>query len=258
MEDFEGELERGEADPVEGWDFGWFEGRATEERTDWGYAGLLAERIAAAEATLDVQTGGGEVYAGALAAARESAGRSPSAVRATDSYPPNLAIARERLAPYDGEVSACGNDEPLPFAEGTFDLVSSRHPVSTAWGEVARVLRPGGTFLSQQVGPGSNRGLYEFLLGPQPLDDRRSAENLARGARDAGLAVLDLREQSTRVEFFDLASVVHFLRKVVWTVPGFTVDGYRDRLAALYDRIRMEGSFVCHSERVLIVVRKPA
>lgn len=29
----------GESVPVRGWDFSWFEGRATEERPSWGYSG---------------------------------------------------------------------------------------------------------------------------------------------------------------------------------------------------------------------------
>lgn len=44
---------------VDGWDFSWFEGRATEERPPWGYARSMAERLAVASAALDVQTGGG-------------------------------------------------------------------------------------------------------------------------------------------------------------------------------------------------------
>ena len=58
------------------------------------------------------------------------------------------------------------------------------------------------------------------------------------------------------MEFFDLAAVVHFLRKVLWTVPGFSVDAYRDRLRALYDHIAEHGSFVCHSRRTLVEARR--
>ena len=43
---FESLVEEGAAVPVEGWDFGWFEGRATEERPPWGYARLMGERMA--------------------------------------------------------------------------------------------------------------------------------------------------------------------------------------------------------------------
>ena len=60
---FEQLIAEGESVPVEGWDFSWFEGRATEERPRWGYSRLLAGRMAGAAAGLDIQTGGGEVLA---------------------------------------------------------------------------------------------------------------------------------------------------------------------------------------------------
>jgi hypothetical protein len=60
-----------------------------------------------------------------------------------------------------------------------------------------------------------------------------------------------------RVEFFDVGAVVYFLRKVVWTVPDFSVERYRDRLRELHRHIEAEGSFVAHSSRVLVEARKP-
>jgi hypothetical protein len=45
------------AAPVDGWDFSWLDGRATEERPSWGYARLMGERMAGARVALDVQTG---------------------------------------------------------------------------------------------------------------------------------------------------------------------------------------------------------
>jgi hypothetical protein len=122
---------------------------------------------------------------------------------------------------------------------------------------VARVLRPGGTFLSQMVGPGSVRELTDFMMGPQPVSDSRSPARAAAAARDAGLAVVDLREAALRMEFHDVAAVAVFLRKVIWIVPGFTIEGYRERLAAMHERIRQEGPFVAHAQRFLVEARKP-
>ncbi|MEO8222797.1 MAG: SAM-dependent methyltransferase, partial [Specibacter sp.] len=50
---------------VNGWDFSWLDGRVLEERPPWGFQGVMAERMAGAKASLDLQTGGGEVLAGA-------------------------------------------------------------------------------------------------------------------------------------------------------------------------------------------------
>jgi hypothetical protein len=73
---------------------------------------------------------------------------------------------------------------------------------------------------------------------------------------EVGLEVLDLREGALEVVFYDIAAVVHFLRKVLWTVPGFSVESYKDRLAAFHDQIERDDRFVAHSRRFLIEARR--
>ena len=241
------------AEPVEGWDFSWFEGRATEERPSWGYARMMGVRMASARAVLDIETGGGEVLAAVLTGAPQP----PPVLVATESWPPNLAIAAARLGPLGGRVVQAAGDACLPFAAGAFDLVVSRHPVETVWPEVARVLRPGGHYFSQQIGPGSNRELTDFMMGPQPVSLARDPRRAVADAEAAGLVVTDVREQALRTVFYDVGAVVYFLRKVLWTVPGFTVETYLAPLRRMHDQIRAEGRFVAHAQRFLIEARKP-
>ncbi|MHB1518479.1 MAG: class I SAM-dependent methyltransferase [Acidimicrobiales bacterium] len=250
---FDDLVSEGASVPVEGWDFSWFVGRATEERPSWGYATTLVDRMVDAAATLDVQTGGGEVLAFVLGQSI----RRPSVIAATESWPPNLEIARRNLDPFDVSVVEAADNAELPFDGNSFDLVVSRHPVVTVWDEIARVLRPGGTYLSQQVGAGSNRELVEAMMGPQRPTHARSARTAVQSAEATGLVVVDLREEALRTVFYDVGAVVHFLRKVLWTVPGFTVDAYRERLAAVHEQIQAEGSFVAHAQRFLIEARRP-
>jgi SAM-dependent methyltransferase len=248
MAKFDDFVAEGAATPVEGWDFSWFAGRATEERPPWGYARLIGERMAHAGRALDLQTGGGEVLAGIP--------KPPPVLVATEGWPPNAALARDRLAPLGGVVVEAGESDDLPFDDDAFDLVVSRHPVAVRWEEVARVLAPGGTYLSQQVGPGSVRELTDFIMGPQPVGMGRAPALARENATAAGLTVHDLRTAGLRMEFFDVAAVIVFLRKVIWIVPGFTVPAYLDRLRALHDRIEESGPFVAHSQRFLIEARK--
>src|SRR5436309_14871785 len=119
---------------VSGWDFGWLAGRATEQRPSWGYQRQMERRLAKASAALDIQTGGGEVLAGVASF--------PVLMAATESWPPNVALATQRLHPRGVVVVADPDEPPLPFAEAAFDLVLSRHPASVWWSEIARVLRP--------------------------------------------------------------------------------------------------------------------
>jgi SAM-dependent methyltransferase len=253
---FEDLLAEGAAVPTEGWDFSWFEGRATEERPSWGYAVSLAGRLAGARAALDVQTGGGEVLDFALGRAAPEA---PVLTVATEGWPANVAKATALLRPRGVAVVASPEDAPLPFADGTFDLVSSRHPVRPLWEEIARVLEPGGTYFAQHVGPRSVFELVEHFLGPQPpeVSAGRHPDRERADAEAAGLEIVDLRAARLRIEFHDIAAVVHFLRKVVWMVPGFTVSTYEERLRALHERIVSEGPFVAYSTRHLFEARKP-
>jgi len=133
----------------------------------------------------------------------------------------------------------------------------SRHPTVVRWPEIARVLVPGGTYFSQQIGAGSNRELTDAMMGPQVVDQSRSPARAASGAQLAGLEVIRLEERALRVEFFDVAAVVHFLRKVLWTVPGFTVAAYREPLRRVHEQIQADGAFVSHSQRLLIEAQKP-
>ncbi|MEU6283908.1 class I SAM-dependent methyltransferase [Streptomyces sp. NPDC047028] len=241
--------------PTEGWDFSWFEGRATEARPSWQYARSAGRRLARARAALDVQTGGGEVLDFALGCAEPER---PLSVAATEGWAPNVAKATALLRARGVLVVAAPDDAPLPFADGAFDLVLSRHPVAPHWAEIARVLRPGGTYFAQHVGPASVFELVEWFLGPQPEAVRRARdpERERAGAEAAGLEVVELRSERLRMEFHDIGAVVHFLRKVIWMVPGFGVEAYESRLRALHERIVDEGSFVAHSTRHLFDARK--
>jgi hypothetical protein len=236
---------------VDGWDFSWLDGRATEQRPSWGYQRLLGERLGGVHAALDLETGGGEVLDGCRSL--------PPLMAATESWPPNVAVASALLRPRGVVVVATEDEPPLPFGDAVFDLVSSRHPVRTWWAEIARVLCTGGTYFSQQVGPASVFELVEFFLGPQPASSRESRhpDHAVAAASEAGLEVVDLRSESLRTEFFDIGAVVYFLRKVIWMVPGFTVEQYRPRLRELHDLIERDGPFVAHTTRFLIEARKP-
>lgn len=250
MRRFESLVEEAEAAPVDGWDFGWLDGRATEERPSWGYQRLLGDRLAEATAALDIQTGGGEVLAGV-------ADRFPPTMVATEGWPPNVARATARLHPLGAVVVADPDDPPLPFADAAFDLVSSRHPAAVHWSEIARVLEPGGTYFAQHVGGGTNVEISEHFLGHREADDRRHHGVEAERARAAGLEIVQCRNERLVLEFFDVGAIVFFLRKVIWTVPDFSVDRYRDRLQALHDQIERDGVFRSTMSRTLFEVRKP-
>lgn len=249
MRPFDDLVAEAAAASVDGWDFAWLDGRASEERPGWGFADLLAHRLADVSSALDIDTGGGEVIA--------RAPRLPPRMAVTESWPPNLARARELLTPRGVEVAVTRPGEPWPFADGSFALVSARHPVAPDWMQICRVLAPGGRYFAQHVGPRSAAELSEYFIGPWPDIDARDPQLEAADAEAAGLVVDSVRTARCRMRFFDVGAVVWILRRCVWWVPDFTVDRYRDRLRALDAQLRAGTPFTAHSTRQLFEMHRP-
>ena len=228
-----------------GWRFDWLEGRATEERPPWGYSRLLAGRFAEVGSALDVDTGGGELIA--------EMPTLPPRMFATEGWPPNAARARELLAPRGVNVIEVAPGAPLPFDDGSFELVTSRHPNRPDWAELHRVLEPGGRYFAQHVGPASAFELIEWFRGPlsrESLD--RDPQREEEAAEAAGFEVIDLRTARCRMEFYDIGAVVWILRKCVWWVPDFDPVQDSERLKAMDATMRAGEPFVAHSSRHLI------
>ncbi|CEH07057.1 class I SAM-dependent methyltransferase [Propionibacterium freudenreichii] len=234
---------------INGWGFDFLDGRATEERPPWGYARLLAGRLARAHAALDIDTGGGEVV--------NEAPQLPPTMVVTESWPPNAERARKLLGPRGVRVVQTTGDDPLPFDDASFDLVTSRHPVKPDWPDIARVLQPGGHYFAQHVGPASSFELIEYFLGPLPENRKRRDPHVeAAQAQAAGLHIESLLTATLRIEYFDIGAIVWILRKCPWWVPDFSPDRYHDQLVRLDAQLRAGRPFIDHSSRHLIDARR--
>jgi SAM-dependent methyltransferase len=225
------------AAPVAGWDFSWMQGRSATQPPPWSYERIVAEFAASAEAMLDMGTGGGEVLASLDT-------RAPLTV-ATEAWLSNVPVATERLAPLGiavvqvegapDNVDQPGEGGELPFDDAAFDLVINRHEAFVAT-EVARVLTPGGTFVTQQVDGGAWDEL-QAALG-LPFENRGSWLGLAtEQCESAGLSVIDSRRGVETLRFDDVGALVYFLRVVSWSVPGFDPDDSKAALRRANDQM---------------------
>jgi SAM-dependent methyltransferase len=233
-----------------GWDFSFMDGRLEGDDVPWSYDDLASAEITATTRLLDVGTGGGETLAAILA------GRRPEHAVATEGWPPNVPVARERLEPLGVEVRQTVQGEPLPADDGEFDLVLARHS-GCAYSELHRVLQPGGAFLTQGVGRDNDLEFNEALGGPPPRDSGRPAfdESVADLERH-GFEIDRAEESFYEVGYLDIGAVVFHLSAVSWQVPGFDVTAYGQALRKLDARIRAEGRFVVRNHRTLIRARR--
>jgi hypothetical protein len=144
----------------------------------------------------------------------------------------------------------------LPLTDAGFDLVINRHESFDARG-VQRVLRPAGTFITQQVGAQDlielNEALQDEVRLPCPEWDISSVR---RQIETAGLEVLVAENAFLEALFADIGAVVFFLKVTPWQIEDFNSDRYRDRLRLLHQRILAESGFRVHSHRFFIIARK--
>jgi SAM-dependent methyltransferase len=237
-----------EAQPFIGWDFSYLDGRMIEDQPPWSYTERACALMADAASLLDMDTGGGERLLRMRA-------HWPPKVVATEEYPPNVKLATERLTPLGVRVvDARWNDDPLPFADGEFDLVLNRHAAFAA-AEVARILAPEGIFLTQQVhGLWAHDLIAAFGATPQ-WPDATPATYLPQVER-AGLSIVNVEEWSGALTFLDVGAIVYFLKAVPWLVPGFSVETHLPHLLRLQSQLEAQGKLIFTAQKYIIEAKK--
>ena len=89
VSDFDELVDEADLAPVDGWDFGWLERRAVEDRPTWRYFDRVVERAKEVSALLEVEAGVGSM-----------SGSLPSLPRLTvaaEGFAPSVAVAAPRL-----------------------------------------------------------------------------------------------------------------------------------------------------------------
>ncbi len=242
-------VRQAEQTPFEGWDFfSVFRGRLTTAEPSWNLREVLRPHMETASSMLDLGTGGGEFLS--------SLAPLPPETAATEAYEPNVPVARRRLAPLGVRVfdTTSSGDEHLPFAEDSFDLVVSRHE-SYAPCEIRRILSPGGTFVTQQVGGRDLEELNKALKAPPHAYHDWGLEAATDELLRAGFEILDGREELLPGVFYDVGAVALFLRITPWQIPGFSLVVYDEALRVLHAAMDSGIPLRVSAHRFLITAR---
>lgn len=222
------------AHPISGWDFSWLAGRLRSTAPPWSYEELVLALAVGSPDLLDLGTGGGEWLAGL--------GSRPARTVAVEGFAPNLAVARARLEPLGVEVvpyqgpadnmAQTAQEPSLPFPDASFTLIVDRHESFVAT-EVHRVLRPGGMFVTQQVG--SYASVRELMGVTAAVPEARwGLAEATRQLQAAGLAVGVAEEARIETRVDDVGALAWYLLAVPWEIPDFTVERYLNQLQKLH------------------------
>ena len=233
--------------PFSGWDFSFIRERVCESALPWDYGLKVRAAFASTQSLLDMGTGGGEF----LASLRPL----PPQTYATEAYAPNVPLAAARLEPLGVRVVPVESEDHLPFSDDFFDLVINRHESFSAE-KTIRILKPGGRFITQQVG---ERNLLELnrWLHSETKDLPSDYQRALACVRREGFEVVESQEAFTETVFRDVGAVVYYLRAVPWQVPDFSVEKYRSQLSAIHNHIQATGQYTATAHRFYIEARKP-
>ena len=235
---------------IHGWDFSHIHGRYDEEDDlPWDYRQIIDEYLTDDMKLLDFDTGGGEFLL--------SLGHPYGNTAATEGFPPNVELCKETLLPLGIDFKTCDDESNIPFADNSFDIFINRHG-SFDPKEAYRILKPGGTFITQQVGGQNDRELVEMVLPDVPRSHPELELSVQRKCfEEAGFDIIRGEETFRPIRFFDVGAFVWFARIIEWEFPGFSVEKCFDRLLKMQETIDRTGAAEGTIHRYLIVARKP-
>ncbi len=230
-----------------GWDFSRV--RAERDPVPWDYVKLVRRYLCPEDRVLDVGTGGGELFLDVAPGFGEGVG--------IDFDPEMIRVAREnaRNRPASHISFEPMDTRSLRFPDGSFDVVLNRH-APTEVAEIVRTLRPGGMFVTQQVGRMNTRNVYT-VFGFDPTvewpEDFHDVHLRARAFSEAGCKVVAHGEYDVGYRFLDVESLVFWLKAV-----PMPFDPERDwpRVREVIARYGTPRGIQTNEHRELLIVRK--
>lgn len=233
---------------IRGWDFSHIDGRCVEAELPWDYKAIIERYINSDMELLDYDTGGGEFLL--------SLNHPYEKTAATEGYPPNAELCKERLLPLGMDFKVCNNPSAIPFEDERFDMIINRHGDFDAK-ELYRLLKKGGLFITQQVGEDNDRELVEMVLphAKKPFPHFNLKEQ-KKAFEAVGFEIVEEGEAYRPIRFYDVGAFVWFARIIEWEFPNFSVDNCFENLLEMQKKMEEQGSVEGTVHRYFVVARK--
>jgi len=235
-------------DDRRGWDFS----RMQTERdpVPWDYLEIVPRYLKPSDAVLDIGTGGGEKFLTFADSFARGVGIDPD--------PDMIQAARENGATQSNVTFVEMGAEVLGFPDATFDVVLTRHAPFVV-PEVVRVLKPGGSFVCQQVGAENMVNIVEaFGTGSNVRydDEYRSSneEFMENGCRFVATGDYDVRYWVK-----DIPSLIFWLKALAGgngVFAGFSIERDWQTIRRIITTYSTTSGVLTNEHRTLLIVQK--
>ncbi len=242
-------------DDRRGWDFSRMQ--TEREPVPWDYMEVAPHYLKPTDAVLDIGTGGGEKLLAFSPHFEMGVGIDPD--------PEMIRVAQENGARQPNVTFTEMGAEALAFPDSTFDVVLARH-APTVVPEAVRVLKPGGYFVTQQVGAENMANIREEFgtrrahrgTGPRALhnDDHRARVD---GLIKNGCRIVATGAYNVHYWVKDIPSLIFWFKAIAGgnEVPdGFTIDRDWQTVNRIITRYSTANGVLTNEHRTLLIARK--
>ncbi|MHC5374024.1 class I SAM-dependent methyltransferase [Enterococcus sp. LJL120] len=232
-----------------GWDFSAIEAEYTQEANPWNYQKIVQKFLQPELQLLDMGTGGGELL--------KSFNHPPKNTAVTEGWPKNYQLLLEKLDPQGVAVKFVKEDDKLNFPDQHFDLVINSHE-SFDLKEVKRVLKPGGNFISQQVGDLNGLTLTSRLI---PNFQKKQFDwhlaTVKEQLKGENFQLLFADEAYPWQKFYTMEALIYYALTISWEFPNFSVENNLQELLYLEEELNQKGFIANLEHRFIFVAVKP-
>ena len=236
---------------IHGWDFSHIHGKFDEEHDlPWNYEKIVRSCLRPEMKLLDIDTGGGEFLL--------SLNHPHHNLAATENYQPNVELCKRKLLPLGIDFQKAYARDKFLFPDQSFDIIINRHGNYNT-GEIWRMLKNGGIFITEQVGAENDRKLVELLLNDVPdIPFPNQYLKIAKAAfENTGFSILESDEVFRPIKFWDVGALVWFARIIEWEFPNFHVKDCLENLYHAQEILERNGVIEGKIHRFLLVAQKP-
>ena len=228
----------------EGWDFSSIQEDFWQEEISWNYTEIVKYYLKPNMRLLDMGTGGGELLTLFSHPFHQTS--------VTEGWEKNYQLLLMTLAKKGVEVKFVKEDDQLDFSDNQFDIVLNSHE-SFSLDEVKRVLKPGGLFITQQVGDLNGINLASRLIPNfEKKDFNLHLSSVVRELKKRDFDVLDQYESYPSQKFFSMDALIYYVRTIEWEFPGFSVLTHQKELIELEEELKRVGFIYNQEHRFLV------
>ena len=234
---------------LDGWNFSRV--RAGRDPVLWDYVDVVRQYIKPLDRVLDIGTGGGEIFFSLAPYFAEGVGidQNPAMIKVARRNQSALSLDNISLTVMEGS--------DLGFDADEFDVVLLRH-LRVYVGEIVRVLRQGGYFITQMVGQRSSLNILDAFgwtptsFGP---DWWQTVAELADQFRLHGCQIITQAEYDVPYWFHDLESFMFWLMSVPWP-EDIELQKHWQNINRILETSQTERGIETNEHRGLLIVQK--